>query len=437
MERFPHVGYRPLHPSDFSSIVMKLRPLLLPTVLLLLVPASAIAASPASKPVTRNWMPPELATLAIGAPAPDFTLPGIDGRNHSLKDFAKADVLMVLFTSNHCPTSHGIEQRLMKLWNDFRNKGFALVAINPNHPDGLSLDELGYGEYGDSFEEMKPYAAKNGWDFPYLYDGDKQLTARAYGCLATPHVFIFDKDRKLRYQGRFDDSRFSQEETVKSPDARNAVVALLEGKEVPVAVTKPHGCSTKWRERKPAHAAHEQSWKMLPVEIADIDASGIRALRANPTSNYRLVNVWATWCAPCVDEFPDLISLTRRMGLREFEMITISLDDEKAAGRAKAFLEKQGAGTSPRTAKSLKSEGRVTNNYRYAGANQDDLVAALDPEWPGPIPHTVLIAPGGEIVWRQNGPIELKTALPTIIDIMTPYYQPPTPAKAPGMASVR
>ncbi|MBP8257233.1 MAG: redoxin domain-containing protein [Opitutaceae bacterium] len=415
---------------------MKFPLLILSPIFALLTAGAAIAANPASPPVTRNWMPPELAQLAIGSPAPDFTLPGIDGRNHSLKDFAKADVLMVLFTSNHCPTSHGIEQRLMKLWNDFRNKGFALVAINPNNPDGLSLDELGYGEFGDSFAEMKPYAKKNGWDFPYLYDGDKQLTARAYGCLATPHVFIFDKERKLRYQGRFDDSRFSQEETVKSPDARNAVAALLAGKVVPVAITKPHGCSTKWRERKPAHAAHEQSWKNLPVELADIDAGGIRALRANPTPNYRLVNVWATWCAPCVEEFPDIVSITRRLGLREFELITLSLDEEKAAGRAKAFLEKQGAGTSPRTAKSLKAEGRVTNNYRYTGANQDELAAALDPEWPGPIPHTILIAPGGEIVWRQNGPIEMKSALSAILNVMTPFYQPPKPAKAPGMASV-
>lgn len=396
----------------------------------------ALAAAADTQAITRNWMPPELARLEIGAPAPDFNLPGIDGRNHSLKEFAGADVLMVLFTSNHCPTSHGIEQRLMKLWNDFRHQGFALVAINPNHPDGLSLDELGYGEFGDSFPEMKPYAEKNGWDFPYLYDGDRQLTARAYGCLATPHVFIFDKDRKLRYQGRFDDSRYSQEETVKSPDARNAVVALLAGKEVPVAVTKPHGCSTKWRERKPAHAAHEQNWRSLPVTLADIDADGVRALLADATTNFRLVNVWATWCAPCVEEFPDLVQLARRLDLREFEFLTISLDDEKSAARAKLFLEKQGAGTSQRTARSLKKEGRLTNNYRFAGASQDSLAAALDPEWPGPVPHTVLVAPGGRIVWRHNGPIEPKGALAAILEAMTPYYQPPQSTKAPGVATV-
>lgn len=158
-------------------------------------PALLSFAAPANPLLDATGNPAGFHALALGDPAPDFSLPGVDGRTYRLADFAGPDVLMVLFTSNHCPTSHGIEGRLKKLTEDFRARSFALVAINPNHPDGLSADELGYGEYGDSFAEMKPYAAKNGWDFPYLYDGDKQLTARAYGCLATPHVFIFDRAR--------------------------------------------------------------------------------------------------------------------------------------------------------------------------------------------------------------------------------------------------
>lgn len=397
-----------------------------------LVPLShaAPAAAPADKPLLdKNNNPAGFKTLAIGDAAPDFSLPGIDGKTYSLRDFAGPDVLMVLFTSNHCPTSHGIEKRLQKLRDDFRHQSFALVAINPNHPDGLSLDELGYGEFNDSFEEMKPYAESNGWDFPYLYDGDKQLTARAYGCLATPHVFIFDKERKLRYAGRFDDSRFPQEDTVKSPDARNAVTALLAGKSVPVELTKPHGCSTKWREKRAKHQAWEASWKDLPVSIERIDSAGIAALRKNPTNKFRLINVWATWCAPCVEEFPDLIMLSRRFNMRPFELVTISMDDERAETRAKAFLEKQGAGLTKQVIARLKPEGRTTNHYRYTGSSQDDAVAALDPQWPGPIPHTILVAPGGEIVWRHNGVIDAETALKAIVDAMSPYYQPqPNPA---------
>ncbi|HUR57546.1 MAG TPA: redoxin domain-containing protein [Opitutaceae bacterium] len=368
--------------------------------------------------------PAGFRTLAIGDAAPDFALPGIDGRTYRLADFAGPDVLMVLFTSNHCPTSHGIEQRLKKLREDFRHRSFTLVAINPNHPDGLSADELGYGEFSDSFAEMKPYAAKNGWDFPYIYDGDKQLTARAYGCLATPHVFIFDQQRKLQYAGRFDDSRFPQEETVKSPDARNAIDALLAGKPVPVPLTRPHGCSTKWREKHTTHVALETGWTKIPVKLDTIDAAGLAALRANPTNKFRLFNVWATWCAPCVEEFPSLVGISRKFDMRDFELITLSMDEPKLEAKAQAFLQKQGAGLTKGKQDSVTKEGRKTNHYLFTGANQDAAMAALDPQWPGPIPHTVLVAPGGEIVWRQNGMIDPAVAIAKIVEAMTPYYQP-------------
>lgn len=402
-----------------------------PLVAFVFATASLPAAGSTSSTLDEKGNPAGFRTLAIGDPAPDFALPGIDGRTYRLADFAGPDVLMVLFTSNHCPTSHGIEQRLMKLRNDYRQRSFTLVAINPNHPDGLSADELGYGEYGDSFEEMKPYAAKNGWDFPYLYDGDKQLTARAYGCLATPHVFIFDRERTLRYAGRFDDSRYPDESSVKHPDARNAIEALLNGRPVPVELTRPHGCSTKWREKRARHIALETGWTNIPINLERIDAAGVAALRANPTNKYRLFNVWATWCAPCVEEFPSLVAISRKFDMRDFELITLSIDDPRHEARAHAFLEKQGAGLTKRKEASVTREGRKTNHYLFSGANQDELMAALDPEWPGPIPHTVFVAPGGEILWRKNGVIDPKAAIGAIVEAMTPYYQPPPAKPAP------
>lgn len=419
--------------SFFSSGGFSRRPrrTLLALALVALLPAAGGGAS-SSALLDETGHPPDKRTLAIGDAAPDFALPGIDGRTHRLADFAAAEVLMVLFTSNHCPTSHGIEARLQRLRENLRGRSFALVAINPNHPDGLSVNELGYGEYGDSFEEMKPYAQERGWDFPYLYDGDRQLTARAYGCLATPHVFVFDRARRLRYAGAFDDSRYAQEETVQHHYAREAVEALLAGRPVPVEMTKPFGCSTKWREKKTKILATETAWTKAPVVLEKIDAAGVAALRANPTGRHRLFNVWATWCAPCVQEFPDLVAIARKFDLREFDLITISLDDPKQEAKAQAFLQRQGAGPTARGLVAVKRERRTTNHYLFTGTKQEALFSALDPQAPGPIPHTVLVAPGGGILWRHNGPIDRAATIRKIIEVMTPYYQPGVPKTGGG-----
>ncbi len=373
-----------------------------------------------------NGNPEGFQTLELGAPAPDFNLPGIDGRNYTLADFDHAEVLMVLFTSNHCPTSHSIEERLQKLIEDYSDKSFALVAINPNHPDGLRVDELGFGEFNDSFEDMKPYAELNGWEFPYIYDGETQQVARAYGCLATPHVFLFDKERRLRYAGRFDDSRYKPEETVTSPDARNAMEDMFAGREVAVPRTRPHGCSTKWREKRVKNTTIMESWTKLPVTIEKIDAEGIAALKANQTNHYRLFNLWATWCAPCVEEFPELVEISRQFDMRDFDFITISLDDPKNETKAQDYLQRHGVGPTDRALKRIHLDKRKTNHYLFTGANQDALAEVLDPKWPGPIPHTILVAPGGEIIWRHNGIINGDEARSQLAEALTRYW--PLPA---------
>ncbi|MBI4323701.1 MAG: redoxin domain-containing protein, partial [Chloroflexi bacterium] len=149
--------------------------------------------------LTRVWGDEPIQTLPIGAQAPGFNLPGVDGRNHALQDFAQAKILMVVFTCVHCPTAQYYEDRLIRIVNDYRDKGVAVVAISPNDPKSVRLDELGYTDLSDSFEEMKIRANFKQFNSPFLYDGDKEEVSRAYGPVATPHVFIFDATRKLRY----------------------------------------------------------------------------------------------------------------------------------------------------------------------------------------------------------------------------------------------
>lgn len=362
--------------------------------------------------------------LKIGETAPDFALPGIDGKTHRLADYKDGKLLMIFFTSNHCPTSHGADARLKKFLANTRPRGLTFVAINPNHPDGLSIDELGYSKYNDGFEDMKKYAADRGFDFPYLYDGDSQSTAKAYGCLATPHVFIFDAERKLRYKGRFDDSPYESEATVKSPDARNAVEALFAGQPVAVPITKPHGCSTKWIAKKSGIAEKMQKWDSTPVDIEPIDAAGVAALRRGGTKNVRLFNVWATWCAPCVTEFPELVATSRRFDMRNFEFISISMDEMKDLPKAKAFLEKRGAGLSNRLKKSVKEEGRKSNSYIFTGGSMENLMKAVDPEWPGGIPHTVLVDTKGNVLWRHNGQVNGDELRARILEHLGTFYTP-------------
>lgn len=385
--------------------------------------ASSNAAEPKAKK-SGSSLPEDFHELNIGDSAPEFELIGIDEDKHTLKNYEDADLLMIAFLSNHCPTSQAIEGRIKKLVKDYKGKGLRLVAINPNDPAALRPDELGYSIYNDSFPEMKRHAKEQAFNFPYLYDGETQKTALAYGCLATPHVFVFDKERKLRYQGRLDDSRFADEATVTSHDARNAIDALLAGKPVPVEVTKPHGCSTKWIDKRGHVAADNEKWENGEVDVELIDAKGVAALRKNATNKVRLFNVWATWCGPCVEEFPELVATSRKFGLRDFEFISISLDDPATIAEVKTFLEKHNAIVPDKLKPSLKAEGRKGNAYVFNDANTDALIQALDPEWPGPIPHTLVVAPGGEVIFRHNGIVEGDELRAKILEHMGRFYVP-------------
>ncbi|MDH3245524.1 MAG: hypothetical protein OEM26_12985, partial [Saprospiraceae bacterium] len=123
--------------------------------------------------------------------------------------------------------------------------------------------------------------------------------------------------------------------------------------------------------------------------------------------------------------FPELVSISRQFDMRGFDFITITLDAPEKEAEAMAFLKRYGAGPTDRALKRISSDNRNTNHYLYTGASQDVLADVLDPEWPGPIPHTVLVAPGGEIIWRHNGIIDGKEARSQIAEALTRYWELP------------
>ena len=345
--------------------------------------------------------------LPLGSPAPAFSLLGVDGRVHALKDFAKAKILVVVFTCNHCPTAQYYEERLKQLATDYKDKGAAVVAIMPNDPKSVRLDELGWSDLSDTFEEMKIRARDNHFNYPYLYDGDSESVSRAYGPVATPHVFVFDAARKLRYAGAIDDSERVQH--VKRHYLRDALDAILTGRDPEVEKTKVVGCSVKWAGKSDAVKAYQDKLAAEPVSLSTVDAAGLSKLRKNDSAKFRLVNFWATWCAPCVAEFDEFVTINRMYRHRDFELVLVSMNRPDEQAKVLEFLKKKQASF---------------RNLIFASTDREPLINAFDPAWEGAVPYTVLLGPDGKVLYSETGsidPLALRRAIVKSMNELKPW----------------
>ncbi len=367
------------------------------TFLIVLMHALSIANA------ARQSAPPE--TLKIGDRAPDFDLPGVDGKRYRLSDFGESRLLLIVFTCNHCPTAQAYEKRLVQLSADYGDRDVTIVAVTPNDPQSVRLDELGYSDLSDSFGETKLRAETVGFDFPYLYDGDVQSMARAYGPVATPHVFIFDETRTLRFVGRIDDNENPAQVT--THDTRNALDALLSGEAVSVERTRVFGCTIKWSDKRASARAALERWNREPVDLRMIDLDGISELVANDSDRLRLINVWATWCGPCITELPDLVEINRMYRGRPFEMVTISADEPDFLDEARDALKKHHVSS---------------RNYLLDSGDQYALMEALDDESPGPLPYSIVVEPGGRIIYRHLGDVDPLALKRVIVDALGRTY---------------
>ena len=344
---------------------------------------AAFVANP--RPVAER----EVATLTVGSPAPDFRLPNVDGSFKSLADYADAEVLTLVFTANHCPTAQAYEQRLIDYQADYADRGVRVVAISPNSPLGLLYQELGYSDLGDDYADMRIRHRDANYNFDYLYDGDDHAASLQYGPVATPHVFVLDTDRTLRYTGRLD--KVERPGTANAEDLRRATDELLAGQPVSEPTTKTFGCSTKWAWKTAFKEQANAAWAALPVTLEELPPAAVADLVGNNSDKLRLINFWATWCGPCVLEYPDFLVLQRMYGQRDFEFVSVSMDKPDRGAQALKFLERT---HSP------------VRNLHYVGADNYALIEAVDPEWNGAIPYTILVAPGGEVVWRHQAEVD-------------------------------
>jgi peroxiredoxin len=332
----------------------------------------------------------EHPTLAVGSPAPDFSLPGVDGKTHTLAEYSKAPILAILFTCNHCPTAQLYETRVKKLNDDYSSRGVKLIAIEPNDPTAIRLDELGYTDVSDSFDEMKIRAEYRHFDFPYLYDGATQSVSNAYGPKATPHIFIFDKQRILRFEGRIDNNQ--RESLVSTQDTRAALDAMVAGQPVAVPHTAVFGCSTKWKSKISTAEQEMRKIEAEPVKVEPATAAELKALRSNGSGKVLLVNFWATWCGPCVNEFHDLQTTWRMFRKRDFDLVTVATNapDEKAA-----------------VLKELEKQHASTRNLQFASEDVYAMQAAFDAKWESGVPFTMLIAPDGKVLYKKEGEVDV------------------------------
>lgn len=348
-----------------------------------------------------------IVTLQPGEKAPDFNLPGTDGRFYTLKDFAASKALVIIFTCNHCPTAQAYEDRIIQLTNDYKEKEVSVVAISPNSIRGLLLNELGYSDLGDSFEDMIVRSKDKKYNFPYLYDGDTHEVSIKYGPVATPHAFVFDENRLLTYTGRLDTSE--KPGTANAEDLRAAIDATLNNEKIENPSTKTFGCSVKWAWKDEYATKINKEWKEKEVTLEDISEEGIKALFKNDSNKLRLINLWATWCGPCVQEYPSFVDIHRMYQGRDFEFISISADNMSSKEKAHAFLQK---------------EASALTNYIYSGGDKYAMIEAVDPEWNGALPYTALVEPGGKIAYRVMGPIEPFELRKTIVEheLIGRYY---------------
>ncbi len=352
-----------------------------------------------SNPVKQSKPEQEIKPLKIGLPAPDFRLPGVDEKWHTFDEFKDAKALVVVFLANHCPTSQGFEDQIIQVYEEYGPKGVAFIAISGTSPFGIRDDELGYTDVADSFDDMVIRAKDKGFKFAYLYDGDDQKVTMAYGPTATPHVFVFDENKIHKYNGRIGKKEGKQGQ---SENLRNALEAVLNGTEIEMPVTKAFGCNTKWSWLYEKNKNMKRQWMDTPIELEEVNVAQVQELLKNDQSEkLRLINVWATWCGPCVTEYPEFMAINRSFFQRDFEFISLCADKIQNKDKALKFLQKQ------------KSH---IKNYIFSGDDVYELVEAVDPEWNAALPYTILIEPGGKVVYQYQGLIDPRELRRIIVD---------------------
>jgi peroxiredoxin len=367
-------------------------------------PSQVTSGSSGTIPMTANLEHP---LMPIGTAAPDFALKGTDDKIHTLAEFSKGKVLVVMFESVHCPVSENYEGRMRALYDAYHGKGVEFVAVNPNNPKAVRLDELGYTDLTDAPSDMKIRVRDRQIPWPYVSDGETQSTAQKFGAVATPHVFIFDGERRLRYEGRIDDNQ--NESLVKVHDAHDAIEALLSGGAVAVPHRPAFGCSTKWLSKSGDVEREMTKIHAEPVELTPASAADLATLRANNGDKVTVVHFWSAEDATGAKDFADLQTTYRMYRGRSYQYVTVNTDSPATTGKATEFLHAQYASS---------------RNVQLSSSDAHAVESAFGSTWQPKEEFTAVIAPGGKLVYAHKGPIDILEVRHAVLANFTdnPHY---------------
>jgi hypothetical protein len=255
----------------------------------------------------------------------------------------------------------------------------------------------------DSFESAVKHAEYRHFDYPYLYDGDTQEATAKYGPKVTPHLFIFDSERRLRFQGRIDDNL--DEAKVKNRPGFDALDALVAGKPVPAETSSVYGCHLKWNELTEERDRERAEWLAKPVTLETATADDLRKLRSNPNGKILLVHFWTTRCAQCLAAFHDLVLSYQYYGSRNFDLVTVSANAPAERDAVMQILQK---------------EHSAVRNLQFESDNIKALQSAFDSTWTSGVPFTIVLAPDGKVIYREAGAVSIlplrRAILPNLPD---------------------
>ncbi|MBL8203190.1 MAG: redoxin domain-containing protein [Blastocatellia bacterium] len=319
--------------------------------------------------------------LTVGQAAPDFALKDTTGKAHSLKAY-RGQTVVIGFVGTKCPIANAYITRMNGIAAEYKARNVVFLGINSNVNEPLKL--------------VKEHAAKSKYVFSILKD-NSHVIADAYGAMVTPEMYIIDGQGVLRYHGRVDNA--SDEKRVERHDLRVALDEMLAGKPISKPDLKAFGCVIK-RANEKAMAMSQKSAPATESPVALLKPADFHKLKADSQGKVLLINFWATWCAPCVAEFPEFVMIDKTYRAKGVRMVSISTDDKSdLEGAVIPFLKKQKA---------------EFESFLSDSDDPQELIDVVDKNWSGALPATFVFDKQGKLVFTKYGIIDREELLKTL-----------------------